>query len=285
LYRVFLRKNPGAKNHETYASQRKDAEQRQPSMNNANPFIPQGSLLEQKNKKRARVKRTILAIFAFNILLVSPLLLIQACGHGDKADNTATNSVAPDTSMATTNVETAMPATSTNPVVSTPPPATPLPTAPATPAPAANPSEYVIVKGDNFASIGKKFGVSVKALEAANPTVVPTRMKVGDKIQIPAATAGAAGGATTMSMATDTGEKIYVVKSGDNLTKIASAHGTTVKTLRALNNLSTDAIKVGDKLKLPVKASTTTAAPDSTTMPTAPATVMSNPPALSAPGR
>jgi LysM repeat protein len=46
----------------------------------------------------------------------------------------------------------------------------------------------------------------------------------------------------------------YTVKSGDSLTKIAKAHGTTVKAIKAENNLNTDHIKVGQKLKIPAKA-------------------------------
>ena len=44
------------------------------------------------------------------------------------------------------------------------------------------------------------------------------------------------------------------MKSGDNLTKIAAQHGTSVKALRAANGLKTDSIKVGQKLKIPAKA-------------------------------
>jgi LysM repeat protein len=45
--------------------------------------------------------------------------------------------------------------------------------------------------------------------------------------------------------------RTYTVKSGDTLTKVATAHKTTVKALRAANNLKTDAIKVGQKLTIP----------------------------------
>ncbi len=45
-----------------------------------------------------------------------------------------------------------------------------------------------------------------------------------------------------------------MVKSGDSLTKIAKDHGTTVNALRKANKLTTDKIKVGDKLKIPVSA-------------------------------
>ena len=44
---------------------------------------------------------------------------------------------------------------------------------------------------------------------------------------------------------------IYVVKSGDTLTRIARAHGTTVKALKAANSLENDHIVVGARLKIP----------------------------------
>lgn len=43
---------------------------------------------------------------------------------------------------------------------------------------------------------------------------------------------------------------IYVVKSGDTLSRIAKAQGTTVKALKTANHLSSDRIFVGEKLKL-----------------------------------
>jgi LysM repeat protein len=46
-------------------------------------------------------------------------------------------------------------------------------------------------------------------------------------------------------------ETLYVVKSGDSLTRIAKAHGTTVKALKTANGLENDRIVVGTKLKIP----------------------------------
>ncbi|MGA2786528.1 MAG: LysM peptidoglycan-binding domain-containing protein, partial [Verrucomicrobiota bacterium] len=43
---------------------------------------------------------------------------------------------------------------------------------------------------------------------------------------------------------------VYVVKSGDTLSRIARAHGTTVKALKTANHLSSDRIFAGEKLKL-----------------------------------
>lgn len=46
-------------------------------------------------------------------------------------------------------------------------------------------------------------------------------------------------------------ETLYVIKPGDTLTRIAKAHGTTVKALKAANSLGNDRIVVGAKLKIP----------------------------------
>jgi LysM repeat protein len=44
---------------------------------------------------------------------------------------------------------------------------------------------------------------------------------------------------------------IYVVKSGDTLTRIARTYGTTTKAIEAANGLTGDRILVGAKLKIP----------------------------------
>ncbi len=44
---------------------------------------------------------------------------------------------------------------------------------------------------------------------------------------------------------------LYVVKAGDNLSRIAKAHGTTVSAIEAVNGLTTDRIAAGAKLKIP----------------------------------
>ena len=46
-------------------------------------------------------------------------------------------------------------------------------------------------------------------------------------------------------------ETFYVVKPSDTLSRIAKAHGTTVKAIKATNGLATDTIAIGMKLKLP----------------------------------
>src|ERR1700692_2743595 len=92
-------------------------------MNNANPFLPQGSLLEQKNKKRARVKVAVYSIFGFNILFVS-LFLIQGCSKHDPAiqnDPNAALTATNDLAATDTNTIPALPVPGTNVVMAQPP--------------------------------------------------------------------------------------------------------------------------------------------------------------------
>ena len=46
-------------------------------------------------------------------------------------------------------------------------------------------------------------------------------------------------------------QTFYVIKSGDTLSRIAKAQGTTLKALKSANDLGNDRILVGAKLKIP----------------------------------
>src|ERR1700677_3555563 len=57
--------------------------------------------------------------------------------------------------------------------------------------------------------------------------------------------------ATPVAPPHTTGGAVYLVKSGDTLTRIAKTCGTTIKALRSANGLDNDRIVVGEKLKIP----------------------------------
>jgi LysM repeat protein len=238
-------------------------------MNNQSPLIPLGSNLEQKNRGRARVKIAVFFVLAVHGIGLMALLM-QGCGQPKDSNTSSENT--PSNVPPAFVPETNPPVTTSNPpAVVTPPAAveTPIP-----PAPPAGATEYTIAKGDTFSTIATKFHVTTKAIGDANPGVDSKKLQIGQKIHIPAPTSTpaptAASGTGTASLETPaaTGEQTYTVKSGDNLTKIASQFGVSVKALRAANSLKTDSIKVGQKLKIPAKAST--AAP--VVPPTEPAT-------------
>jgi LysM repeat protein len=264
-------------------------------MNNSNPLVPQGSLMDQKSRGRARVKVAVFVVLAIHGIGLLALLM-QGCNKPESenkpttevlpsqpsvpeetnsaalpsfADNTNLPSVDASLPGAASNTAPAFTSAPTSPPTMTSfdqTPAPPVTTSPFTPTPSA--SDYKVVKGDTFATIAKKLHVSTKALMDANPGVEPTRLKIGQTLQVPAAgatttTAAPVGGAPAPE--THGGTQTYTVKSGDTLARIASRNGVTVKALRSANNLRTDRIVVGQKLKLPAKASAPgTTAPSAT---------------------
>jgi len=179
-----------------------------------------------------------------------------------------TNAVAMDTNLPPLDVSN--PPVVIPPMVTNPPVVAPVDLAPVSGA------EYVVVKGDSLAKIAKKNGVTLKALQAANPGVAPTKLKIGQKLSIPAGgSASTTSAAPSAAVGGDTTGATYTVKSGDTLTKIAKKNGTTVKAIEAANGLSTTKIKVGQKLKIPSKGEAAA--------PVAPAPVMDTTPAPALP--
>ena len=180
-------------------------------------------------------------------------LLMQGCGQSKEAAP-QTETVASNQPPAFVETTNAPVATSNVPVVAVTQPTVEVPSQPVVPAGA---TEYAIAKGDTFSTIAKKFHVTAKAIADANPGVDSTKLQVGKKVHIPVPTTSAASavaGVTPADSPSAGGEQPYKVKSGDNLTKIATQHGISVKALRAANALKTDSIKVGQALKIPAKS-------------------------------
>lgn len=105
---------------------------------------------------------------------------------------------------------------------------------------------YTVAGGDSLWTIAKKNEISVAELSRANNLAASAMIHPGQKLVIPAknapaasVTPGSAPGAT------------YRVKANENLAGIAKRAGVTAATLRDLNGLKTDALKVGQDLKLP----------------------------------
>lgn len=161
----------------------------------------------------------------------------------------------------------------TQPVTDIPPAVSSEPTGPE--------KDYKVAAGDNLSRIAAKNKVTVTALLKANPSIDPKKLKVGQVIKVPAPVAKpvapAAPTATASTVPTSsatpsapiaaaTAGGTYKVKPGDNLTKIAKAHGITVNQLKAANNIKTTQIVVGRVLKIPTASHATTAsAPTNTT--------------------
>ena len=152
-------------------------------MNNPNPFVPKGSLLEQQSQRRSRLKLAVFCVLAVSVTgLVA--MLIQGCKR-EKPDATDLNPPpVADTNAAGDDGHQSAAVADTNPPVPMPPVATNPPPVVPHAAPRrrrveTGGSEYVVVAGDTLAKIAKANGVSLKALEAANPGVDPKKLKIG----------------------------------------------------------------------------------------------------------
>jgi LysM repeat protein len=280
-------------------------------MSTPNPMNPQGSLLEQKAKRKNNLP-VIVAIFLGIHAVVLGGILMAGCKPEPKVEAKkpapepnlppitpppdAGSPVAPAPGGATapgmlppiggapgtTPGLAPLPTTPPAPVVAPVAPVAPItpapvaPVAPVVPAPIPEPvtppaaapvapvgeaKVHVIAKGEFFAVIAKKYGVSVKAIEGANPGVDSTKLKIGQKLNIPAPAPKAAKAYAPAGEAGVESAGTHTVKSGDTLGGIAKKHGTTVAKLREANGLKTDQIKVGQKLKLPVGSAKKSAEP------------------------
>jgi len=218
-------------------------------MNSPSPLIPQGSNLEQQNQARSSLKVKIFCALGVNVAVLL-VLLMQGCKREQPAAPFENIPVYSETNLPPEMTDTNMvPPADTNVVV--PPPEAYVPPAPPTPPSSA--TEYKIEKGDNYTTIGKKFGVSARAIQNANPNVDPAKLQIGKTIQIPAPTAATTPTSAGPVVDAASGETIYKVKSGDTLDKLSRQFGTTVKAIQAANGLADTRIKVGQSLKIPAK--------------------------------
>ena len=96
---------------------------------------------------------------------------------------------------------------------------------------------YTVKSGDSLWSISKKFGITVDELKNAN-NLSSNLLSVGQNLIIPGKEAQA------------TSDE-YVVKKGDTLYSIARTYNTSVDKLKEINNLTSNALAIGQVLKLP----------------------------------
>ena len=118
---------------------------------------------------------------------------------------------------------------------------------------------YVVKSGDSLSKIAAAHGVKSAELKELNQIADANKIRIGQKLILPdyakpsqsQPAEKSASSAKASAKASASGEG-YVVKAGDALSKIASAHGVKTKDLMAANNI-TDAnkIRVGQKLVIP----------------------------------
>ncbi|OZI27515.1 MULTISPECIES: transglycosylase SLT domain-containing protein [Bordetella] len=124
-------------------------------------------------------------------------------------------------------------------------------------------------RGESYAAIAKRHGISEAELRRANG--VPARRKTASGGTLLVPSSGQPAGVQLASLSTPAGAlepapartspsarrssrpnvRAHKVRAGDTLFALARRYGTTVDTLRALNNLKGTNLKIGSQLRIP----------------------------------
>ena len=83
--------------------------------------------------------------------------------------------------------------------------------------------------------IANSYGISVSELKSAN-NLTSDLLSIGQQLKIPSSAVAST---------------IYVVKAGDSLWKISNSYGVSVDDIKKLNNLTSNLLSIGQKLKIP----------------------------------
>ena len=98
---------------------------------------------------------------------------------------------------------------------------------------------YTVKPGDTLYAIANRYGVTVDEIKRLN-NLTSNLLSVGQRLQIPL-------DSTTSSTF------VYTVKRGDTLYNIANSFNVTVDEIRALNNLTSTLLTIGQELFIPQK--------------------------------
>jgi LysM repeat protein len=209
--------------------------------------------MKKSNPKNNRFMLTVLAVH----VVVIGLFAVQGCQSAWNAPATSSGTPMPEPKME--------PATVPAPVPVVHPPAKAWP---------SDTTTYVVAGGDSLSVIAKRFNVTQSEVMALNKITDPKKLRVGQRLLLPGKvdvnaakpvrktaekkTVAVANPVTSAVAPVVAGGNVYVVKSGDCLSKIAATHGVKTVELRKANNLKSDVVRVGQKLTMPRAAAKTT---------------------------
>lgn len=106
----------------------------------------------------------------------------------------------------------------------------------------ASGQSYRVQRGDSFYLIARKFGVSVRSLMNANPTIAAGRLLVGDILCIPVGE----------GRSCPIGSSAYTVQPGQSVVDVMLASNVSLRALREYNeDIRLTALRAGDVLCVP----------------------------------
>lgn len=185
-----------------------------------------GSTIEHYRRSRERIGNGAIGALAALLAVVGIVLIISWLGGPIQVKLPFLASPTPTATRTSTPTET--------PTASLTPTVTPMPVTPTR----SGPITYMVQQGDLLGSIAQKYGVTIAAIMAANPSLTdPSQIFVGQKLVIPAP------GIMPSPTALPTGLKpgsivLYLVQPGDSLQTIAAKFNSTGEDIQKLNNIT-----------------------------------------------
>ncbi len=139
---------------------------------------------------------------------------------------------------------------------------------------------YTVVAGDTLFSIARRFQVSVAELRRSN-NLTSDNLRVGQVLRIPKASAPSPPPSSDQHQHPPASQLLtYQVARGDTLSSIARRFGTTAAAIKRENQLKSSALRVGQTLRIPVKAPVPPPSPPAPSPSPAPPPPVVNPPSF-----
>lgn len=123
---------------------------------------------------------------------------------------------------------------------------------------------YTVRKGDTLSHIAGRYKISLKQLLQANPKLHPDKIHIGQKIIIPTKSSKKKLPIVPSSVSKKTKKETtkkrsklsdpiyYTIRKGDTLTRISRIYGISISSLKRINNLKSDTLYIGQKLKVQI---------------------------------
>lgn len=123
---------------------------------------------------------------------------------------------------------------------------------------------YEVKRRDTISTIARAFGISPQVIAQVNHLKNPNRIAPGQKITIPVGAAGSLKSSLRVARIADLGpevdgdsgpaaraaKKVYKVRRGDSLSRIAQLHGVQIDDLKRWNRLRGTQLQPGDRLTI-----------------------------------
>jgi membrane-bound lytic murein transglycosylase D len=104
---------------------------------------------------------------------------------------------------------------------------------------------HKIRSGESLSTIAKKYRTTVTKLKELNG-MKSNNIRAGQSIKVP-------GAGNTASSTNGTSNKSHKVKSGETIGSIASQYGVSANSIKSINGLNSNLIRIGQVLKIPAK--------------------------------